>query len=898
MTIRTFPLLFLFPLYALAQSSPTNEPTVRRAQAITPLDPNTEQPAWMQRVEPANPGSTQANIRPLPDSTPYRPTTRPDVEAAETNIQNTAPTPQITPDITIRGEDSDIPKAIPVAPAVPFPVESPQEPPTPTPKQNQPLPTPEETPQETALATPAGSPLLQLADRYYSRKMYQQAIDQYQLFLRDTSYSATTEERQTALYRVGESYRHLELASPSRKAYEAVLDISNKGEIAGAAAYRLGEILMDQETNLSAAAQFELAAHEAASPEVRLSATFFAARTLEKSNEFQRALTYYQEAISSEISPNPYQTLALSAAARIAANLEKKDLAVSLYKQLAQNSDSPKSAAEALVLAAKILTEESKDAEARDLLTQAASKKVSPWSSLATLALLEMDYQKKDFTKLTEVPDSTLASLPPESHARALLLKANALRELDKTQDALNLYQRLLNEFPNQPAAKEAQFQHVLCLYKLDSPDFEEVARNYLRNTLDLMGKENSKQREQAKLLLAEHLFKQKKYAEAADAYSNITSAKLPAALRADTLYKQAWCLAQTNQPQKATIAFSEFIENFPDSPLMPKALAERALSHQKSNANAAAITDYQTVIDKYPDSPEREVAMLQQALLYGTMKQNQKMQDAFLALIKTYPDSAARAQAEFWIGWVYFENKEYKTAIEHLKEARKLNAEAYAARAGLRIILANYYLEDAEQTAAELTTNNPGNIPGEVYLWLATQFLNEGNYAQAETFFAPLLDGSIKGPAIPELPLQMARAQLAQKKYTEAAAAATRFLENSRNPRDRARALVVISQANLGAAQLDEADKNVQEALLLQPEGAINAEARLLSGKIAFAHKNFQEAAKIFSTVGILYDDPKITPEALQLAIRSYENLGQASKAAETKADLARRYPQNSAAN
>ncbi|MFV0415212.1 MAG: hypothetical protein ACK5NG_02470, partial [Chthoniobacterales bacterium] len=68
-------LLFLnLPVPIRAQTPPpASDESIPRAEAVTPRDPNAPTPAWMQRVEPAAPGSTQAAIRPEPGATPYRP---------------------------------------------------------------------------------------------------------------------------------------------------------------------------------------------------------------------------------------------------------------------------------------------------------------------------------------------------------------------------------------------------------------------------------------------------------------------------------------------------------------------------------------------------------------------------------------------------------------------------------------------------------------------------------------------------------------------------------------------------------------------------------------------------------------------------------------------------------
>jgi tetratricopeptide repeat protein len=58
-----------------------------------------------------------------------------------------------------------------------------------------------------------------------------------------------------------------------------------------------------------------------------------------------------------------------------------------------------------------------------------------------------------------------------------------------------------------------------------------------------------------------------------------------------------------------------------------------------------------------------------------------------------------------------------------------------------------------------------------------------------------------------------------------------------------------------------DEAQKIAEEIMTLQPEGRVNAEARLLAGEVQLERGNFDNAGKAFKGVALLYDDPAITP-------------------------------------
>jgi len=62
---------------------------------------------------------------------------------------------------------------------------------------------------------------------------------------------------------------------------------------------------------------------------------------------------------------------------------------------------------------------------------------------------------------------------------------------------------------------------------------------------------------------------------------------------------------------------------------------------------------------------------------------------------------------------------------------------------------------------------------------------------------------------------------------------------------------------------------------MALQPEGRVNAEARLLAGEVQLERGNFDDAGKAFKGVALLYDDPAITPRALDKAAVAFRQAG-----------------------
>src|SRR5690606_12642165 len=78
-----------------------------------------------------------------------------------------------------------------------------------------------------------------------------------------------------------------------------------------------------------------------------------------------------------------------------------------------------------------------------------------------------------------------------------------------------------------------------------------------------------------------------------------------------------------------------------------------------------------------------------------------------------------------------------------------------------------------------------------------------------------------------------------------------------------------------------------------LQPEGRLNAQGRMLAGTALAAQEKWEEAAKTFMGISLLFDDPSITPGALEQAIIAYRKMGNEEQAKKTLNTLQSRYPE-----
>ena len=765
-----------------------------------------------------------------------------------------------------------VPRALPVDEATPPPDDRPSTPEQPTDKRQ-----------------------LEYANALFTRKMYDLAIPEYEKYLSDYGGASG---RANAYFGLGESYRLLGKNGSARTNFQKVLDEYGDSEFAGPAAYALAVLAFSQKDFTAAQPLFHKAAAKSKDASVALSAKYFEARCLESSKRADDALTLYLQVAEAK---SQYREDARTTAGAMLLARGRRIDALKQYEALATEAEKPAAKAESAVRAGLIALDlavadrakiDSAMAEKARVLLQKGrvASDSGRWKGVAQAGLLRLEYQTGQFAQVVSDYKKSAGQLPEEAKAETMLLVGNAQRQLGRTQEAEGIYREIIEKFPNREEAKDARYQRLINIYNSDPNAVIAEVDEFLKTN------PTSERADQAKLLKAEALYKQQKFGEAAPFYEELRASQLALNLRSEAAYKLGWCAVQMKDSARAIEAFSYFIKTFPDNPQTPIALTQRALAYQQSNNMDAAIVDLNFLISNYPKAKEREATIQQKALLLGEQNREPEMAQAFQQLLKEYPKSSAVAQANYYIGKAAFDGKEYKRALTSLDAARRLNREQYYNPATLRIISAHYYLRDRKTATTEvdafLASSGNANVPPEVLQWLGIEYYNDKNYLLAEKYLGVL--GRMENPAgvKPDFWFYLGDVAGKLKHYDEAENAYSRYLQNSTDAAGKAKALLALGATKIAAHKPDDAEKIAAEIMTLQPEGKVNAEARLLAGDVQFERQRFEDAGKAYAGVALLYDDPAITPRALNKAADAYRRAGKTEEADRVAKQLRDRYP------
>ncbi len=812
------------------------------------------------------------------------------------------PPPQVIPPSVFdepapSGEPQRVKRAIPVAPAErveparPVPAvpdrsfqQSP--PPLPEPQAGEIRVAPTQT-EPSIVGTPPDKVQFDAANELYRTEDWAQAIAAYDLLMRNFP---STPYREAALYRSGSAYRKLGQDRVARTYFLTLLREFTVGEFVGPAAYRLAEQYFEEKDYPEAMRLFRMAAGRIENPELKLAARFFQARCAQQSGRDIEAGELFEQ-VAEAPDPNPYREYSLITLARMAADRGRKNDALQIYQKIFSTSKDENLKTEATVKAAVTALELGQLDLAEQLFARSMEMPgIGAYRELAIAGRLRTLHDAKRYSEVVALADQINTLKSPSLTPDALLLGANAARQAGRADLAVAFYNRLATEFPGTAQAKEASFQRLVGLYNSRDPLLPGAIDDFIASDQD------SAQKAQARLMKAELHFVAGEFEKAIAEYEALNESALPQRFLPEMLFKLGWCYAQKKDLQKAIDTLTTFLNQYPKHPLVPTAIAQRGLCLREGKRYQEALADFKYLLAKYPNAPERELALVEKGLLHGQMDDIPNMVVNLRQVLKEYPKSRETARVHYWLGWAAFEQKDYKAAVPSLRAAREANPKDYGARATLRLILSLFYLEDLKEVAAEVTKYQPREndplVPHSIYRWLGQQLHDQGDFQQGAAFLSKITP--LENIATAEDWLYLSRCQVQLGAWNEALSSVAAGLKLATDPEAKARLLLERGRAETGLQQYELASKSIAEVLTIAPEGPLNAEGLILQGDVEVARGAFEEAARAYVRVALLFDDPAITPRALEKAYVCYRTLGNEAEATKVLNDLKTRFPEH----
>ena len=770
----------------------------------------------------------------------------------------------------------------------------------------------------TAPASPGGTDLVvvtnpagtqfDLAMGYYNSGKFVYAVQAFSDFIRNFPQDRHREE---ALYRLADSYRNVGRPDDALAAYTFQVENYPDGPLRISGELRRGALLFDAGKLPEAITCLQYVADKG-DGELQTAAKYLLGRAFLATQKQVDGRALLQPLADLQ-PPGKFTGDSALALAELDASQNKPAEALPLWQKALSLAVDPAGKA-SIAARAGWSAIDAKQPEVAEKLFQIARQSAPDGEArkVANTGLLRILFQQKRYTDWLTIYSAEKDKLLDSAQAEILYALGHSDFSLKHWPEAVAAFDQYLAAYGTQAAAVTAAYERFLAATQVNPEQIGALADAYLKAW------PQSPYVAQVQLLQAQDLSRQKRFAEALPLW--VALAAHPAAPgwpHQQILFEIARTNDILNDLPKAAAAYQVYLDDLSAHPGGDRnAQARQALQTQarlavllqKTGQLLAATEAWKAVQSVAPDgSPQQQMALESLALIYargGPAQENAEV-ETFRTLLAKYPGTALKGLAAFSVGDHLFRQHDYAGAMPYLLTARDADAKDWMQPATQRLVLGAYGQKNYDQTVAYLnqydtlpvpadpTARANMRLPAALIYWLAETARQSGRLDAAEIFYTRVTQHPDPGDLLAGAWWQLGEVQSQRKEWPAAVSSYEKYRSLKPEAKDATVVLLAVGRAQLGAKNYDEAKRLGDQALLQEPEGANSAASRLLLGEVAIATQDYAQATKILVPIAVLFNDPKITPQAMSRVADAFEKAGDAKSAAEWRAKLKERYPQ-----
>lgn len=737
---------------------------------------------------------------------------------------------------------------------------------------------------------------VQLSDGLYRRGMYDLAAREYERLAGEKG----LEGMDAVLFRLGECLRRSGKMPEAEKAYDRLLKeypasaYSMRSRLQGA----MIKAERGDAQSLDAAIKVfgDLAKVSSAPEDVASAAGYQLACALEKRGKDKEAADAYGQ-LRRRFPKSEYADYAALRLGWLLAKTGSKadsDRAMELYLDLMFKSANPKLAEEANYFAAQVMYMKQRYDQSANLFAQLRKKYPnSPRVADGAIYAAWANYNAGRYKEAEAIADECLKRGPKSKREEALYLRANCLRQTESRAAAVKAYAELEKEFPNGTYASRIWYERLVTRYR--DGDYTNVLNEALARTTTPSGNADSIYWlvSDAALSLGRD--------DVAIEYSRLLVEKCPQSrFVKDAMYRHAWLLQKQKAWGTAAEIFLKIAERFPKEPIASKALYSSGVCHSQMGRRDEGLRDWSRLLREYPDSEEAPEALYRKAMEELRKGEYRAAGVTLDERMNRFPKAGGTAELKYWRGVVYRqlgEKREAEAAFKASLAAMPPDEIAREAKLELGVLLhaAGKNDEAAKYFGQLLSSSNASKLGGERLAWMA-EFQLQMKRPEEALKSAEVLIASAKDDGWRQAAYTLAGMAHEALGRNEAAAGQWRkALELTSKTKYAATAALRLGEMLSKAGKYDEAAGFLERAAAgaVTPElVALRARAYLALGKNAQARGDDDSALRFFMSVGLLFDDKTIVPEALSGAIKLLEGSGKPDEARAMRTEFERRYP------
>jgi len=510
----------------------------------------------------------------------------------------------------------------------------------------------------------------------------------------------------------------------------------------------------------------------------------------------------------------------------------------------------------------------------------------------ASAGLVSSLYDGDEFQQVIEVSPKILPRVNDKKAASRILylLGSSFLRE-DRFSEASKIYDEAIKLYPDTEFGIRSRLNKCWALFKEERP--EEALEN-----VDMYIAGDGDDMDEALYLKAEILAQTGRTNDAIDVYNELGNKFKNSQYYPDAVYETALLYDLSGRRTEAVREYLKFADNYPDDTRSPGVLLKAGEIFLGLDDYEASEKNYKLFLAKYPDDPLEENVLFQLGDLYIETKNFDKLIETYEIFLEKFPASKAADSVIYWTGRAYLEKKDWLKAAEYFLRFRSDPKNEFY---GMSIEAAAYVLfnggkkPESADLYFELMKNEPNFVLSDsVYYWTGEYCFHTGKYERS-LFAWDLLKQKYPNLTVRVSSLYMEAESLRMLGNTSKAVE----LFDEVIKKETESPYLERSYLGLGRCYMTQNDPEkalalFEEALRNQDDHMTSAHARFEAGNARSALKDYEEAAKAYMMVAILYEDPELCSKALYRAGEAFAKSGMEPESREMFEELIKRYPEN----
>lgn len=732
---------------------------------------------------------------------------------------------------------------------------------------------------------------LQFADGLYSRGLFDLAAQEY----RGVATNPAAEKLDVALFRLAECERQLGRKPAAVAAYTRLVREFPKSEFRFRGEYRNAELHVTGGEFIQAVNLFR--ALLAANPpdDIRAPSLYYRGFA-----EDRLLLTNDAEAAFGEVVARHPASPFFSLACVSLGELQEKRGAPpagprDLYTKAAATPATPRVGAEALFKLADLEFRHRVYAASADAYTRLLATYPKDERTVSNqLAIAWSFHNAGRFPAAQQIAAAELPAAAAATRAEWLYVKASSERQMAQHGAAIADYAELLAKHPGSPLAGPAAYEQAVLL-------FQQKRYADVLAIAPLIASTNAAGLDACWMLAESHA--ELKQIEPAIANCRKIVEQYPQSDRAPLAqFRIGKLLQEAGRLEEASAAYRLVAKNHPAHALAADALAASANCQLKAGRKEGAVADWAALAAQQPGYAALDQMLFAKAQAEVDLGRVADAKATLEQFIKTCPKSPLLAKAHYTRGALQEKSDELDPAAYHYAAALALKPDAdMQEMIRFRRIAVLQRQGKNDEAAAMLqpvlATPAQAKIPVATMEWLARWQLAKNDYAAAEEAATNLIartkDEVLRQSAwyVAGLARQALTNLAGARVAFEAVAAATNAVPSREAIEASLHLGEVLLALNDAAAATAAFARSAEQA---GTDALLDIRARSYHGLglAAAAQGKWEEAARYFMSVAVLFDDAALTPECLYRAADAFGRQGRADEKQKTREELKRRYP------